>query len=129
FRGPSRLTATPARIKSVSAKVPLRRPRPLKVPSEKELLDICNNGEDQLYEFKGAGTLIQRVTKEIAAMLNTRQGGMIFYGVEDDGTIQGTDTTRQRFDQPLQNSVKNTISPAATVKLHAVSVIGTEILV
>jgi predicted HTH transcriptional regulator len=79
--------------------------------------------------FKGAGTEVRKITKEIAAMLNTGQGGVIFYGVDDGGTIQGSDVKRQEFDQPLQNSVKNSIAPAATVALKAVSVLGTEILV
>ena len=99
------------------------------VPTETEILDICKKGEDQVYEFKSAGTDVRKITKELAAMLNTRQGGIILYGVEDDGTIQGADVTRQKFDQPLQNSVKNSIAPAATVALKAVSVLGVEVLV
>ncbi len=62
-------------------------------------------------------------------MLNTREGGLIFYGVEDDGTIQGSDVSRQKFDQPLQNSVKNSIAPAATISLKTAVVIGSELLV
>lgn len=128
FRGPIKAAAAPSRTKILSSKS-LRKPPPLKAPSETEVLDICKNGEDQLYEFKGQGADIKKITKEIAAMLNTRQGGLIFYGVEDDGTIQGTDIARQAFDQPLQNSIKNAISPAAAVRLHVVSVMGSEILV
>lgn len=106
-----------------------RKPKPLHVPKESEILDICRHGEDQIYEFKGQGTDVKKLTREIAAMLNARQGGMIFYGVDDAGTIQGTDISRQKLDQPLQNSLKDTVSPAATIKLHSVSVIGHEILV
>lgn len=61
--------------------------------------------------------------------MNTRQGGIVFYGVDDEGTIQGSDVTRQKFDQPLQNSIKNSIAPAATVTLRSVSVMGAEVLV
>ena len=62
-------------------------------------------------------------------MLNTKSGGLVFYGVDDNGTITGTDVSRQRLDQPLQNSIKNSISPAASVTLKSVSVMGSEILV
>ena len=62
-------------------------------------------------------------------MLHTRQGGFIFDGVDDDGTVQGADVSRQRLDQALQNSVKNTISPAATVKLYTVKTLGHEVVV
>jgi hypothetical protein len=99
------------------------------VPTEVELLDICKNGEDQTYEFKSAGTEVRKITREIAAMLNTKQGGIVLYGVEDDGTIQGSDVTRQKFDQPLHNSVKNSVSPAVTVALKSVSVMGSQVLV
>ncbi len=39
------------------------------------------------------------------------------------------ESSRQDFDQPLQNSVKNTIAPAAVVRLHSVSAMGSEVLV
>lgn len=100
----------------------------LAVPTETEILEIAKNGEDQLHEFKAPGTEATKLTKEIAAMLNTSRGGMILYGIEDDGTIVGTDVSRQKLDQPLQNSVKQ-ITPAATIRLAAVRVFGTEILV
>jgi hypothetical protein len=51
------------------------------------------------------------------------------YGVNDDGTISGSDVARQKFDPPLQNSVKNSIAPAAVVSLKSVSVLGKEVLV
>jgi hypothetical protein len=130
FRGPAKPIAARSKASAPSAaKSSVRKPPPLKVPSEAEILDTCNKGEDQLYEFKGQGADIKKITREVAAMLNTRQGGMIFYGVDDDGVIQGTDIKRQVFDQRLQNSVKNTIRPAAAVRLNSVSVMGFDILV
>jgi hypothetical protein len=127
FSGPTKLqkpraVAAPARGRP-------KRPQSLPVPSENEILDICKQGEDQTVEFKAAGTDVRKITREIAAMLHTRLGGMIFYGVDDDGTIQGSDVKRQKFDQPLQNSVKNAIAPAVTFTLKAVSVMGAEVLV
>lgn len=97
-------------------------------PTENELLEIVRHGEDQLYEFKAPGTEVVKIAREVGAMLNTSKGGMILYGVADDGTIVGADTSRQDFDQPLQNSVKNTIAPAAVVSLYSVSVMGSEVL-
>jgi len=127
FTGPTKLSKPSKAIVAPRSKG--KRPQSLAVPWENEILDMCKKGEDQTVEFKAAGTDVRKITKEIAAMLNTRQGGMIFYGVEDDGTIQGSDVSRQKLDQPLQNSVKNSIAPAATVALKAVSVLGTEVLV
>jgi Schlafen, AlbA_2 len=114
----------------VPGRKPARKRAPaLPLPSETGVLDICRNGEGQLHEFKAAGTDIRKVIREVAAMANTSQGGLVLYGVADDGTIQGSDQSRQAFDQPLQNSTRNSISPALTVRLHAVPVLGSTILV
>jgi hypothetical protein len=101
----------------------------LAAPTENELLEIVRHGEDQLYEFKGPRTDVGKITREVAAMLNTSKGGMILYGVDDDGTIVGTEMSRQDFDQPLQNSIKNTVAPAAVVRLHSVSALGSDVLI
>ena len=53
-------------------------------------------------------------------MLNSRMGGIILYGVDDDGTIGGSDVTRQKWDQSLQNSMKNSIAPAAVIAIKSV---------
>ncbi len=127
FSGPTKLEKP--RAGTVAVRGRAKRPQTLPVPSENEILDICKQGEDQTVEFKAAGTDVRKITREIAAMLHTRQGGMILYGVDDDGTIQGSDVKRQKFDQPLQNSVKNSIAPAATIALKVVSVMGAEVLV
>lgn len=98
------------------------------VPSETEILDICREGEEQLYEFKGPGTEIPKITKEVAALLHTRDGGILFYGVEDDGSIAGTDLSRAKFDQSLQNSLRNTIDPGPNVAIRSAKVLKAEIL-
>ena len=132
FKGPAKVVASQIPIEKTTAsrrKKNLEKPRVLSVPSEQEILDICKHGEDQIFEFKGQGIDVKKITREIGAMLNTRRGGLIFYGIDDEGTIQGADISKQKFDQPLQNSVHNTISPAAIIKLHSVSVLGYEIFV
>lgn len=132
FRGPTRPLATTSpksRAQSAPRRDKNRRPTPLPIPTETELLDICSRGEDQAYEFKAQATEARKITREVAAMLHTRQGGLILYGVDDDGTVQGADVSRQKLDQALQNSVKNTISPAAIVKLYAVKTLGHEVVV
>jgi predicted HTH transcriptional regulator len=106
-----------------------KRPTPFAVPTEVALLDMCKSGEDQTVEFKAAGTDVRKIVKEIAAMLHTRQGGIILYGIDDDGTVQGSDVRRPKLDQPLQNSLKNSVAPAAVVELKSVSVMGSEVLV
>jgi Schlafen, AlbA_2 len=130
FHGPSSSPSRPSPQLAEAGTRPAkaRKPKTLPLPTGKEVLDICRHGEDQTYEFKGRGTKADKIAREVAAMLNTRQGGIIFYGVDDSGAIQGSDISRQGFDQPLQNSARNTISPPPVVKLHAIAVMGSEIL-
>jgi hypothetical protein len=99
------------------------------IPNENQILDICRAGEDQTYEFKSQGTDVQKLTREIAAFANTRLGGLVLYGVADDGTIHGSDVTRQKLDQPLQNSVRNSISPSLVIDLKAANVTGYQIMI
>jgi hypothetical protein len=101
----------------------------LHMPNETEILDICRGGEDQIHEFKAAGVEVQKLTKEIAAFANTKFGGLILYGVEDDGTISGSDKRRQELDQQLQNSVRNAILPSLTIDIVEKDVLGHTIIV
>lgn len=101
----------------------------LSLPHAKEILDICKHGEDQIYEFKAPGVDIKKITKKIGGFLNTKQGGLLFYGVEDDGNIVGTDMRRQKFDNRLQNSIKHTIFPSTTITIRSVNTLGHEIIV
>jgi predicted HTH transcriptional regulator len=112
----------------VSAGAKAKRPKPLAAPSETELLDLCKAGEDEVSEFKAGGTETRKITKEIAAFLHTRRGGIIYYGVDDDGTVSGTDLKRQALDQQIQNSVRNTIKPAPHVAIKTAKPLGTEVL-
>ena len=103
--------------KTVKGQARISKRATIHVPSENEILDICNQGEDQLYEFKAPGVGADKVTKEITGFLHTKGGGVIFYGVDDDGTIIGADMRRQDFDQKIQNSVRNTVSPSPSIEI------------
>jgi len=98
------------------------------IPNEKEILDICNNGENQFFEFKSPGTKMENLSKEIAAFLNTKNGGILFYGIDDSGTIVGSDINRQDFDQRIHNSVRNTIRPHPNIDVKDKNVFGAKII-
>jgi ATP-dependent DNA helicase RecG len=53
-----------------------------------ELLEIIANGENSGIEFKRDDIRPEQLAKEIVALANL-QGGRVFLGVEDDGTISG----------------------------------------
>lgn len=127
FRGVADTRALAKQILDSKRVRPSTSPK-IHVPDQNEILDICRHGEDQLYEFKAPGTSTDKIAKEIAAFLHTHHGGLIFYGVEDDGSIIGTDLSRQEFDQRIQNSVRNTISPTPRIEVKERDVLGSIII-
>ena len=126
FQGTNKL---PKSVKEVSKKTKRYTLRPLSIPSMTGILDICKNGENQLYEFKDPRVEIPKITKEIAAFLHTKNGGLLFYGIDDDGSIVGSDLRRQDFDQSLQNSIRNTISPQPNVEIKEKEVLGHKVII
>lgn len=129
FADYTKIAKEAVKAKTLGGRTTIRSIPSLHMPSETEILDICRSGEDQIYEFKAAGTDVQKLTKEVAAFANTKFGGLIFYGVEDDGTIAGTDKRRQGLDQPLQNSIRNSISPSLVVDIVEKDILGHRIIV
>ena len=114
--------------KTQTGRARIPKPASIHVPLENEILDICKQGEDQLYEFKAPGVGADKITKEIAGFLHTKGGGIIFYGVDDDGSIIGADMRRQDFDQKIQNSVRNTVSPPPSIEIKERKVMGSVVL-
>src|SRR5947199_3048615 len=51
----------------------ISRTTSIHIPSENEILDICNEGEGQLYEFKAPGVSADKITKEISGFLHTKR--------------------------------------------------------
>ena len=110
--------------RKVKKKAKDRQLRAISTPTEAEILEICRTGEDQPYEFKSAGVKTEKLVREIAAFANTKTGGIIFYGIDDNGTISGSDKHRQELDQSLQNSVRNTVSPSLTIAIKEKDLLG-----
>lgn len=126
FQGTTKIKKAPNQMRARAKRHSLS---PIAVPSANEILDICKDGENQIYEFKDPRVKTEKITKEIAAFLHTKNGGLLFYGIEDDGSIVGSFVTRQKFDQSLQNSIRNTIRPQPNIKLVEKEVLGHKILV
>jgi len=100
----------------------------IKTPNEQKILSICKDGESQIYEFKAPGTGSDKIAKEVAGFAHTRNGGIIFYGIEDDGTIIGSDITRQIADQKFHNSIRSSISPQPKIEVKSVNVMGSAVV-
>lgn len=125
LKDPTKIPTNVKKEKRVVKKVK----REIYIPNEKEILDICREGEGQTYEFKRAGVDTRTLAKEACAFANTKEGGLIFYGVEDDGTIGCSDKKKAVLDQSLNNAIQNTITPSLIVKIISREVAGNLILI
>jgi predicted HTH transcriptional regulator len=71
---------------------------------------------------------MEDISEEIAAFLHTKKGGIILYGIDDSGTILGSNIKRQDFDQRIHNSIRNTINPSPNVDIIEKDVMGAKII-
>jgi len=62
-----------------------------------ELKELISEGENFKIEFKRQFTSIEKIAKEMIAFANTK-GGMILFGVDDDGTIYGVESEKSEID-------------------------------
>ncbi|OQY58394.1 MAG: transcriptional regulator [Desulfobacteraceae bacterium 4572_88] len=78
----------------------------------KELLEIVSNHENSGVEFKRDDIRPEQLAKEVVALANL-QGGRIFLGVEDDGTISGIqkDNTQEWVLNVLRDKVHPQLIP------------------
>ena len=73
-----------------------------------ELLEIILHGENSGVEFKKDDIRPEQLAKGIVALVNV-QGGRIFLGVEDDGTVSGLQ--REDAQEWVFNAVRDKVHP------------------
>jgi predicted HTH transcriptional regulator len=62
-----------------------------------ELKALISEGENFKIEFKRQFSSVEKIAKELIAFANTK-GGMILFGVDDDGTIYGVESEKSEAD-------------------------------
>lgn len=79
--------------------------------TEAELLQILARGEDSRHQFKRDETNADSIAAELAAFANCG-GGMLFFGVGDDGGVVGLDAASvRRLNQLLSNAASQNVRP------------------
>ena len=73
-----------------------------------ELFDLIKNGEDSMVEFKRDDVQNHDLAKALVAFLNL-QGGTILLGVDDDGSIRGTN--RDHLEEWVAELSRKKIEP------------------
>jgi ATP-dependent DNA helicase RecG len=83
-----------------------------------ELYEMIAAGEDSFTEFKREVSQRSDFAGEIVAFANT-EGGYILLGVDDDGTIVGTDSP-QRVEEQIVNLARQNCTPPLTPTIDRV---------
>ncbi|MCP4217575.1 MAG: transcriptional regulator [bacterium] len=78
--------------------------------SKDELLKIIQKGENSSVEFKSAEVNSESLAKEMTAFSNSN-GGIIFLGVDDSGTISGLKDGKN-YEEWAANVARNNVNPA-----------------
>jgi len=84
-----------------------------------EISRIEKKGESETVEFRGARTHIPTLARSICGMLN-QQGGVILWGIGDDGEIVGLEDAESR-GQELNNFIAQHLTPSALFSIHQIS--------
>lgn len=76
-----------------------------------ELIERINNGEDSFTQFKREAISAKDLAKEFVAFLNAA-GGVIVFGVEDNGRVQGLSTAQiEELGQLIGNTANENVKP------------------
>ena len=89
------------------------------------ILSLIKEGESQFLEFKIS--FGREVIETLSAFANT-QGGKVLIGVEDDGSIIGTEIGQESVQQWV-NQIKNSTSPSIIPDAESTSLEGKTVIV
>jgi ATP-dependent DNA helicase RecG len=98
---------------------------------EKELRDLIQQGEGVSIEFKKSTSEITKDVYDTVCSFSNRDGGRIFLGVQDDGSISGVDPEaiprmKKDFVTAVNNSQK--LYPPLYLELEQYELDGKQIL-
>jgi ATP-dependent DNA helicase RecG len=84
--------------------------------SKEEVIQLIEGGENSSVEFKTADVKTDSLAKEMVAFSNTN-GGVIFLGVDDKGTISGF-ADKKNFEEWIANIARNNVIPAVQFQYY-----------
>ena len=79
--------------------------------NKSDLVELIRSGENSGVEFKRADLRPQRLAAEIAALLNL-EGGYIFLGIEDNGSVAGLTREPRKVEEWVMEIARTHVLPA-----------------
>lgn len=80
--------------------------------------NVIKIGENEKYEFKEK-IENDKIIKELTAFANS-DGGYVFIGIRDDGTIIGVNDSPNKVRDDLQNSINNNLDPPIGISVQSI---------
>ncbi|NOQ55379.1 MAG: hypothetical protein GQ477_01090 [Nanohaloarchaea archaeon] len=84
--------------------------------SQKSLVEIIRNGENDRVEFKRSTAQIEKSLKTICGFLN-HKGGAVYFGIDGKSIVgqQVSDATLKSISQKIRQKIKPEASPVIKV--------------
>lgn len=95
--------------------------------TEQEALRLISVGENSRVEFKRKFTTFEKIAREIIAFANSK-GGLIFFGVDDNGEIVGVKSEKET-EALLLETAKNYCEPEIDLKVYVLEIDGKDIVI
>ncbi len=92
-----------------------------------DLKALISEGENFKIEFKRQFSGTEKIAKELIAFANTK-GGMILFGVDDDGTIYGVESEKSEIDF-IYEAARSHCEPAIEPIVQVIELNGKDIVV
>lgn len=93
----------------------------------RDFLDLLEEGENLLVEFKRKFSTPEKIAREMIAFANTR-GGYIFFGVDDDKEIVGVESEKSEAEL-IKDAASNYCEPPVEYEIDFLDVYGKEVVI
>jgi len=95
--------------------------------NEQEALRLISEGESSRVEFKRKFTTFEKIARELIAFANSK-GGLIFFGVDDNGEIVGVKSEKET-EELLLETAKNYCEPEIDLKVYILEIEGKDVVI
>lgn len=95
--------------------------------NEQEALRLISEGENSKVEFKRKFTTFEKIARELIAFANSR-GGLIFFGVDDNGEIVGVKSEKET-EELLLETAKNYCEPEIELNVYVMEIEGKDVVI
>ncbi|MFN4111720.1 MAG: helix-turn-helix domain-containing protein [Ignavibacteria bacterium] len=95
--------------------------------TEQEAIRLISEGENSKVEFKRKFTTFEKIARELIAFANSK-GGLIFFGVDDNGEIVGVKSEKET-EALLLETAKNYCEPEIDLNVYVLEIDGKDIVI